>query len=326
MRRGLVIGKFLPIHQGHVGLINFAAGQCDELIVSMSVATTDAIDPEIRFGWIRDILKDNPAIKCHRVVDDFDDPSLSLEARTKIWADFIQRTYPPIHVIFSSEEYGDPFARHLNAQHVPFDLQRKHIPVSATQIRQDPFRYWNYIPASVRPFFVKKICFYGPESTGKSVMSETMAKRYHTVSVPEVARELVVSNEFSVEDIISIGYAQVKRVREMEMVANKVLFCDTDAITTQIYSKHYLDVVPPELFQLENQVTYDHYFLFDIDVAWVPDGLRDLGERRKEMFVIFRGALEQRGIDYTLVRGDYQTRQQLIERWLMKQYGLKPVN
>jgi HTH-type transcriptional repressor of NAD biosynthesis genes len=34
MIRGLVIGKFMPVHNGHIALINFAASQCDELIVS----------------------------------------------------------------------------------------------------------------------------------------------------------------------------------------------------------------------------------------------------------------------------------------------------
>mgnify|MGYP003834889701 CR=1 FL=1 len=33
MKRGLVIGKFMLVHKGHIALINFAASQCDELIV-----------------------------------------------------------------------------------------------------------------------------------------------------------------------------------------------------------------------------------------------------------------------------------------------------
>ncbi len=94
MKRGLVIGKFLPIHQGHIALINFAASQCDELIVSMSAASTDTINPAIRFEWLQQIFKDHPKIKCFQITDDFDDDTLPLEFRTKIWAAFIQKTYP----------------------------------------------------------------------------------------------------------------------------------------------------------------------------------------------------------------------------------------
>jgi HTH-type transcriptional repressor of NAD biosynthesis genes len=326
MRRGLVIGKFLPIHLGHVALINFASTRCDELIVSMSVAPSDTIAADLRFSWIQEIFNRNSKVKVHQVVDDFDDVSLSWEERTKIWAGVIRKTFPPVQVIFSSEEYGEPFARNLNAEHILFDLPRNQLPVSASLIRANPFQYWDYLPPNVMPYFVKKLCFFGPESTGKSMMAEILAKRYNTVFVPEVARELITSNDFTPEDIIRIGYAHARRVREKMNEANKVLFCDTDAITTQLYSLHYLNVIPEILFALEKEVQYDHYFLFDIDVQWVSDGLRDLGDRRLEMFLLFREALERRNIPYTLVQGDYQTRQQLIESWLAENFQLKAVN
>lgn len=326
MKRGLVIGKFLPIHQGHIALIDFAASQCDELIVSMSAALTDTINPEIRLEWLQQIFHGRPNIKCFQITDDFDDDTLPLDFRTKIWAAFIQKTYPPIDVIFSSEEYGEPFARHLKAEHIQFDPPRKQFSVSASGIRSAPFKYWEFIPPEVRPYFVKKLCFFGPESTGKTVMAEILARRYNTVFVPEVARELITSNDFTEDDIVRIGYAQVERISEKLKTANKILFCDTDTITTQLYSKHYLDVIPEVLFVLEKEIKYDHYFLFDIDVAWVADDMRDLRDRRKEMFEVFRNGLEQRRIDYTLVQGDYQTRQQLIESWIEKHYELKPVN
>lgn len=157
------------------------------------------------------------------------------------------------------------------------------------------------------------ICFYGPESTGKSSMAKDMAAFYNTEYVPEVSRELIDSNDFNREDIINIGREQTKRVFQKLKTANKILFCDTDLITTQIYSRHYLRVVPPILYQLEDMVRYDHYFLFDIDVPWVADGLRDLGDRRNEMFTIFKNELEHRQLKYTLVSGDWETRMRIVK-------------
>jgi HTH-type transcriptional regulator, transcriptional repressor of NAD biosynthesis genes len=317
MKRGLVIGKFLPLHEGHIALIRNAAAQCDELIVSMSYTPSDPIDPARRFSWITETFKDQPAIHPFMIPDDFDNESLPLPERTKIWSDAMRKFYPPIDIVFSSEEYGAPFAKNLGAEHRSFDPERKQYPVSGTRIRQDPFRYWEFIPAIVRPYFVKKICLYGPESTGKSTLSKVLAKKYHTEYVPEVARELITSNtSLTVEDFIRIGYAQIERINEKVKHANKVLFCDTDAITTQIYSRHYLGVIPDILYTLEKQIPYDHYFLLDIDVPWIPDGLRDLGDRREEMFTTFKEALETRGISYTLIRGTPESRQQQIERWL----------
>lgn len=160
---------------------------------------------------------------------------------------------------------------------------------------------------------VKLFCFYGPESTGKSTMTRHFASLYQTAFVSEVAREMITSNDFSREDIISIGRQQTARVFQQVKKANRMLFCDTDLITTEIYSRHYLKVVPPILYQLEEMVAYDHYFLFDIDVPWVADGLRDLGEKREEMFEVFESELKRRSISYTLVRGTWEERETIIK-------------
>ncbi len=312
MKRGLVIGKFMPVHQGHIALIHFAATQCDELIVSMSYTPHDPIDGELRFSWMQEIFLAHPAIKLYSIEDNFDDVTLALPERTRQWAERMRQVYPPIDILFSSEEYGLPFAENMSAAHCSFDLERTTIPVSATRIRTHPFRYWEFIPEVVRPYFVKKICFYGSESTGKSTMAKRMATIYQTAFVPEVARELITSNDFTLKDILRIGHAQTKRVIDMARTANKILFCDTDVITTQIYSKHYLNEVPAELLELEKVIQYDQYFLFDIDVPWVADDLRDLGHQRTEMYEVFKHALEERNISYLNVQGSYDEREQFI--------------
>lgn len=312
MKRGLVIGKFMPVHHGHIALINFASAQCDELIVSMSFTPHDPIDHNLRFAWISEIFKDVPNVKLNQIPDNFDDESLPLTERTRLWAAAIQKIYPPIDIVFSSENYGEPFANNLGAQHKLFDIRRKQNPVSATQIRSHPFAHWSFIPAVVRPFFVKKVCFFGPESTGKSSLAISMAKRYQTDFVPEVAREMITVNDFTVDDIIAIGQAQTKRVHDKTRTANKLLFCDTDLITTQIYSQHYLNTIPDILFQLENEIHYDLYFLMDIDTPWIADGLRDLGDRRDEMYTTFRKELDKRNIPYILIQGRDHDREDLV--------------
>jgi HTH-type transcriptional repressor of NAD biosynthesis genes len=140
-------------------------------------------------------------------------------------------------------------------------------------------------------------------------MAKKMAEYFNTEYVPEVARELITSNDFSIDDIIRIGKAQTQRVFEKSKIANKVLFCDTDIITTQIYSRHYLGIVPPVLFELEKGTRYDLYLLFDIDLPWVHDGLRDLGDVREEMFQKFKSGLTRRGIEPTVISGSFNQRE-----------------
>jgi HTH-type transcriptional repressor of NAD biosynthesis genes len=312
MKRGLVIGKFLPIHHGHIALIDFAISQCDELIVSMSYTDQDPIPAELRFSWIKEVFKDRPKIKPAMIKDDFDNEQLDLPTRTAKWSEVIRRTYPPIDILFSSEEYGETFARNLGIVHRSFDPERKIYPVSATLIRKNPMNYWDFIPPAVRPYFVKKICIYGPESTGKSTLALRLATRYKTEFVPEVAREFITTNDFTVEDIIAIAQAHYQRIRQKLKTANKILICDTDVITTQIYCRHYLNIVPDILYDIETMVKYDKYFLMDIDVPWFADGLRDLGHQREKMMNVFRNELIQRGIQFINVRGDYAQREEMI--------------
>ncbi|MFM7328829.1 MAG: AAA family ATPase [Bacteroidota bacterium] len=158
------------------------------------------------------------------------------------------------------------------------------------------------------------VCFFGPESTGKTTMAQLIAARFNAVRVPEVSRELIDSNAFTVSDIERIGHAQLQRMQDGELNADRLVVCDTDLITTTIYSEHYLGTVPPVLSSLEQQQHIDRYFLFDIDVPWVADGLRDLGSQRELMMEKFRSALERRGLAYTLVQGDYQAREEFIAK------------
>ncbi len=310
MKRGLVIGKFMPLHTGHVALIRFAAAHCDELILIVASDPGDPIPGDLRLAWIKEEFKRYLRIKPVQV----EDPvySIAMEMQLEQWAQVIERQCPPLDFIFSSGPLGQSLARHLQATHIPFDSERSEHPVSSTEIRAHPFRFWEFITNPARGHFVKRICFIGPESTGKSTLAKRMAERYQTEFVPEVAREMISSNQFTVEDIIAIAKAQTARVLEKTETANRLLFCDTDLITTEIYSDVYLKEIPEELFRLEKAIKYDWYFLFDVDVPWVADGLRDLAAKRKEMFSRFKRELEARGIPYILLAGSFEDRERRV--------------
>lgn len=309
---GLVFGKFMPVHKGHLALIEFARKQCDRLIVSMSFTTDDPIPVDLRLHWLTELLAPYPTIEVVSELDDFHDPTLPLWEATRLWAAFIKRRFPNVSVFFSSEDYAIPLAHHSGLRHVSFDPPRQQVPISATQIRQKPARYWDFIPTIVQPYFVRKICLYGPESVGKTTLAIQLAAAYNTVYVPEIAREMITSNDFTLAEIIAIGQAQTQAVQLGEKQANRILFCDTDLITTQIYSSIYFNEVPSILYELERQVHYDAYVLLDIDVPWVADGLRDFGDKRGNMFDRFRDELDQRKLPYTRIRGSFSERYSAI--------------
>lgn len=154
-----------------------------------------------------------------------------------------------------------------------------------------------------------RVCLYGPESVGKTTMARELADHYQTIYVPEVARGLITSNELTSDDYARIAVAQTAAVAQAIPLANRVLICDTDLITTQLYATIYGVTHPPILTELATQERFDAYFLLNTDVPWVADGLRDLGNRRAEMYLLFEQALTQRGIRHVVVTGlDYEAR------------------
>lgn len=308
MKKGLIFGKFMPFHQGHRALVEFALSQCEKVIVSMSFTPNDPIPPEIRFEWLHQLFAQNPRIKLFQALDDFPDDGLPLTEATKLWADFIHWTFPEVEGVFCSEPYGVPLSRHLKCPVVFFDVDRIQVPISATAIRRAPAQHWDFIPEEVRPYFTKKVCLFGPESVGKTTLTEQLARHFNTSFVHEAARDMISSNDFEVEKLTEIGRRQTALVQQRLQTANKVLFCDTDVITTQIYSRHYFGYVPDELKALEKEITYDLYLLLNIDTPWVPDPLRDLGHRRAEMFAVFKNELENRQLPYVLIEGAWEER------------------
>jgi HTH-type transcriptional repressor of NAD biosynthesis genes len=314
MRKGLVFGKYMPVHKGHLALIEFAKSHCDQIIVSMSFTLDDPIDHQLRFGWLKEIFKEQKNIEVVEKIDDFHDDSLPIFEATKSWAIFIHNKFPDIDAFFCSEDYGEPLSFHLGLPCFIFDKNRDNVSISATKIRQNPYKYWNFIPGIVQPYFIKKICLYGPESVGKTVLSKKLAQHFNTNFVQEAARDILTSNDIDEKLIIEIGKIQTQLVHERVQTSNKVLFCDTDVITTQIYAKHYLGYVPKILFDLEKDIKYDFYLLLDIDVDWVADPLRDLGNRRKEMFEKFKQELDSRNIPYQIISGSWGERMKKITK------------
>ena len=86
------------------------------------------------------------------------------------------------------------------------------------------------------PVNLIKIVLFGPESTGKTTMSELLAKHYDTVWVAEYAREYLQdkwNNERKTcedADLIPIARGQIALENELALKADRILICDTDLL------------------------------------------------------------------------------------------------
>jgi HTH-type transcriptional repressor of NAD biosynthesis genes len=313
MRRGLVLGKFMPLHKGHMALIDFALYRCDELIVLVSASDDEPIPGNKRLEWIEQTYKSNEQIKPLLLMYDeavLPNTSVSSEGVSKLWANYLKEHLPSIDVIFASEAYGAYMGRFLNCDHVIFDEPRKIVPVSATQIREEPFTYWDFIPDVVKIYYTLKICLYGTESTGKTTLAQRLAEHFNTVAVPEMAREILQhTRECTRGHLLQIARLQASAINEKIKQANKLLFVDTDINITRSYSKFLFneELIVPEWIDEANK--FDLYLYLDTDAPYIQDGTRLNKADRDKLNESHQQELTGRGISYVLIQGeDWDTR------------------
>ncbi len=153
---GLVIGKFMPLHLGHVSLIRFALARCKSLTVAVVSKPSDPISFELRRSWFGKLFGPEVAV---RVVDLRTVALPVTGAHTPeaeaAWAHYFALTFPETDILFSSETYGDVLARALGIPHCLYDPNRDGHPISGAQIRKDPERYKTYLPEIVYKDLIK---------------------------------------------------------------------------------------------------------------------------------------------------------------------------
>ena len=183
-KNALVLGKFFPSHIGHLHLINTAIENSEIVHVMVCHNNTQCIPGDIRFNSLKETYENNSNVIVYSC-DDIGLPQHENECKTLdefygYWVPFVYKYIDKLDVIFTSENYGDDFARYLGINHFLVDKNRIKYNISGTSIRKYPFKNWDFIIESMKPFFVKRIVLMGPESVGKSVLTEKLSNYYNT--------------------------------------------------------------------------------------------------------------------------------------------------
>ena len=314
MTRGIILGKFYPLHKGHIFLIQSAINHVDELILLIGSLKSETISGDLRFNWLQ---KTFPNLKIYHITDE--NPQYPHEHPNfwNIWKSSIRNFVPDkIDFLFTSEDYGDQLASIFNATHICIDKERINVPISATEIRKNPIKYWDFLSDITKPYFVKKIVLYGPESTGKTTLAKQLAEYFNTEWIPEFARIYLENKNSPVEesDIPIIAKGQLELEDKAIQKANRFLFCDTDVLVTKVYSEHYYKNCPTWIQDIAYNRQYELYLLTNNDIPHVADPLRDRADRREEMFSIFEKELILTKKPFIRITGDFNNRfKQAIE-------------
>ncbi len=287
MRRGFLLGKFMPPHAGHMALIHAARALVDELTVLVCWLPDDPIPGETRLAWMRALAPDCRIVGHGEVVPQ--EPQDGADF-WPIWRGIVAAAHPePIDYLFAGEAYGAELARQVGGLFVPLGgrvLGLGDDPVaglSSTAVRADPAAHWPYLPAPVQAHYRRTICLHGAESTGKTTLAASLAQATGALTVGEYGRSHCEAHKdpLTLDDLLLIGRAQQAMIAAAAPYAGPLLIADTDPLMTAAWTEMLLGQRPAELTQAPKA---DLYLLLEPDLPWINDGTRffaDASERHR---------------------------------------------
>lgn len=307
MTLGITVGKFYPFHLGHDYLIREAKKQVDALVVIVGYKPTEAIPGNIRANWIRSM---HPDVEVIEVLDDLPEAP---EPWAKRALEILGDRHPDI--AFTSEAYGEPWARFMGASHRAIDPPRQNYPISGTQLRAALAENWQMLTPGAKAYFAKRICVLGVESSGTTTLALALAQHYQTVWVPEYGRWYWLGRRYAPHaenwdsyEFVQIAKGQLATEDALATRANKLVICDTDPTATYVWHRRYLGNDSPLVEQIARSRPYDLYVLTEPDFEFVQDGTRESEHLRQLMHQHLIEVLEKWKKPYITVGGDRSNR------------------
>ncbi len=318
-RHGLVLGKFMPAHLGHLHMVRFACGLCERVSVVVDRLTGEWPDAGVRAAALERDLAGLPVS-----VRALDAPTPQTpDAHPQFWRfwreTLVQACGGAPDALACSMDYGAPLAEALGCALLPLDLAREAIPLSATAIRADLWGGWEDMLPHARLPYLARIAVEGPESTGKSTLTLAAARAHGFTYAPEWAKSWIDHSvatglAFREADLLVIAEGQLAQERSLELSARRALLCDSSLLTTLVWGQLLYgrsDLRIEALFAAEETRAPRARWLFTPETPWMedthrriaPDAGRD--ETRRRFFDLLVGEAERRGLAYEVVPGGF---------------------
>ena len=157
---------------------------------------------------------------------------------------------------------------------------------------------------------MKKIVVIGPESTGKSTLTQQLAQHFECPSVQEYAREYIdrLERPYVQDDLLAIARGQLVLEDKLSQTNSAYLFCDTDLRVINIWSIIKYGQTDPWITNQIQQRTYHGYLLMNVDLPWKNDPQREHEHRLEELFDMYHKDLSHSGVPYSIISGQGKER------------------
>jgi nicotinamide riboside kinase len=154
-----------------------------------------------------------------------------------------------------------------------------------------------------------RIVITGPESTGKTTLSQNLAEHYKTQWLPEYARTYIekLNRPYSQDDVLHIAKKQVELEEELAK-NNQNLFIDTDLIITKVWLLHIYGTSPDWIDEWLRKAPRSLYLVCCPDLPWEYDPVRENPELRDYFLKWYCREIESYGFQYSFITGKGELR------------------
>lgn len=154
---------------------------------------------------------------------------------------------------------------------------------------------------------LRRIVVTGPESTGKTELSEALSLQLNAVLIPEYARSYVenLGRPYVYTDLEIIArYQMAEETRIVESAGNRILLMDTWLIITKVWFEVVFGSAPAWVEQYIKSASIDLFLVCKPDLPWIADAVRENGgEMRIKLFDRYCTEIEKFGFRYGIVEG-----------------------
>ena len=312
---GICFGGYCPLHQGHLDVIMRAKKENDKCLVIVCGYDNEPRSWEInlnlteRHALIKDFLEDEQI-----TVVSINDTELGIDESMsphnwQIWLNKVKDYLIDIYCmgsdwIFSQDDYeynfyvAEPFYK--TSIEKAYDaywvdnviLVEKANPVSGTQIRKNPIKYWNKIAEPFKSYLCKNILIIGTASEGKSTLVKDISKYFDIPCAEEYGRTYMAEKniddtKLNFTDFMAFLNGQMNEcLKGIKKSKNGIFISDTDNTVTLMYALAYIEDPDIKLYKedyeqlhktalkLKELIKWDRIFIFPPSKTFVNDGCR----------------------------------------------------
>lgn len=341
-RVGVVFGTCAPMHRGHLDVIMRAKRENDAgCIVIISGFHGDRgkdvnanLNFKRRFRYVRELFAKDPLV----MVYGLDEDEIGISGYTDKWDEWLVEFKRILNIAVTPSTTPcfyvsePPYAKALTERGWDVTLLERKNPISATKIRENPFKHWNEIVGPFKRVFSTNILITGTASEGKTTLVQDLGKYYGAPFSTEWGRDYIEDSAICEQEV---GTADFMAFLEGQYNLNKNLinspannglfFADTDSLVTEMYAAKYCDeptfkfynkreslaLIQSTAWMYAEKSRWDAIFIVGPRNEFVDDGVRYMGhgdmQVREQMYShLLRNIHEYARYDTLIeLNGDY---------------------